>query len=237
MTVAAFGPRAVEIAAAADRMVLNMVTVEAAARLAARHPNTAAWLAAAVDPTPEERRWLTLGYVGYLAAPGYGEMFADAGFGELVAFARTRPHPRRARRGGSPTSCSTPWPSSDRRQQVRQRIEAYAAAGLTEIGLVVPPLDYPVRPPDPRDPGPRHFLIRVFAAEPSVCCGTRRSSTRWQRTGRSQGGGVDGLVEEEATEGLVELRGDLQVLGRDVGVAQAALEHARRCRRSSRRRG
>ena len=117
LTVAAFGPRAVEIAGAADRMVLNMVTVDAAASLAACHPNTAVWLAAAVDPTPEERRWMSLGYVGYLAASGYAEMFTAAGFGELVAFARTRPHPTRA---GGPTaraSCSTPSPSPGRRRR------------------------------------------------------------------------------------------------------------------------
>ena len=142
LTVAAFGPRAVEIAAAADRMVLNMVTVEAAARLAAQHPNTAAWLAAAVDPTPEERRWLTLGYVGYLAAPGYGEMFADAGFGELVAFARTRPHPRHLA-AAVPDEVLDAVALVGSAAHVAARIEAYAAAGLTEIGLVVPPLDSP----------------------------------------------------------------------------------------------
>ena len=94
VTVAAFGPRAVEIARDADRMVLNMVTVDAAKRLAARHANTAAWLCVAVDPNEEQRRWLTRGFVGYLAAPGYGEMFVDAGYGELVEFARTRPSPK-----------------------------------------------------------------------------------------------------------------------------------------------
>src|SRR5688572_21511873 len=50
VTVAAFGPRAVAAASGADRMVLNMVTVDAARRLAAHHPDTAVWLAAAVDP-------------------------------------------------------------------------------------------------------------------------------------------------------------------------------------------
>lgn len=111
LTVAAFGPRAVAVAADADRMVLNMVSAPTAAALAAHHPNTAVWLAAAIDPTPEEKRWLTRGYVGYLAAPGYAEMLAAADFGDLVAFARTRPHPASSPTA-SPTSCSTPSPSS-----------------------------------------------------------------------------------------------------------------------------
>ncbi len=142
LTVAAFGQRAVEIAAAADRMVLNMVTVEAAGRLAAHHPNTAVWLAAAVDPTPDERRWLAFGYVGYLAAPGYAEMFEEAGFGELVAFARTRPHPRELA-ARIPIDVLDAVALVGDEATIRGRIAEYAAAGVTEIGLVVPPLDLP----------------------------------------------------------------------------------------------
>jgi probable F420-dependent oxidoreductase len=135
ITVAAFGPRAVEIAGAADRMALNMVTVDAARRLAVSHPNTVAWLCVAVDPTEQQRRWLTRGFVGYLAAPGYDQMFVDAGFGDLVEFARTRPSPKDlfervpddlldhvALVGDEPT--------------VRARVIEYEAAGLAEIGLV-----------------------------------------------------------------------------------------------------
>jgi probable F420-dependent oxidoreductase len=140
VTVAAFGERAVGIAAAADRMVLNMVTPETAAKLAGRHPNTAVWLAAAVDPTLEERRWLALGYVGYLAAPGYGEMFAAAGFDELVAFARTRPHPKDLA-ARIPDELLDAVALVGTEAQVRRRLDEYAAAGISEIGLVVPPLD------------------------------------------------------------------------------------------------
>lgn len=142
VTVAAFGPRAVEVAASADRMVLNMVTVEAARRLASQHPNTAVWLAAAVDPTPEERAWLTLGYVGYLGAAGYGEMFAEAGFADLVSFARTRPHPKELA-ARLPPELLDAVALVGSESVVRQRIDAYAAAGVAEIGLVVPPLDLP----------------------------------------------------------------------------------------------
>jgi probable F420-dependent oxidoreductase len=142
LTVAAFGPRAISVAATADRMVLNMVTVEAAAELAGCHHNTAVWLAAAVDPTPQERRWMALGYVGYLAAPGYAEMFSNAGFGELVGVARTRPHPRELA-AALPSELLDAVAIVGSEADVRRRIDDYAAAGIAEIGLVVPPLDSP----------------------------------------------------------------------------------------------
>jgi probable F420-dependent oxidoreductase len=142
LTVAAFGPKALAAAAAADRLVLNMVTTEAAARLARQHANTAVWLAAAVDPTPEERRWMARGYVGYLAAPGYGEMFAAAGFADLVEFARSRPHPRDLA-ARLPDRLLEEVALVGDEAAVRARLAAYGDVGIAEIGLVVPPLDSP----------------------------------------------------------------------------------------------
>lgn len=142
VTVAAFGPRALSIAAEADRMVLNMVTAPAAARLAPQHARTAAWLVAAVDPSPEELAWIARGYVGYLGAPGYGEMFAEAGFGELVSFARSGAHPRDIAARIPEELVRTVALVGDE-ATVRARIEEYAAAGVDEIGLVVSPLDLP----------------------------------------------------------------------------------------------
>jgi probable F420-dependent oxidoreductase len=142
LSVAAFGERAVEVAAGADRMVLNMVTAEAAARLAPRHPHTAVWLCAAIDPTDDERQWLTRGFVGYLAAPGYAEMFVDAGYGELVEFARTRPNPK-------DLLARIPLDLIDRvaligdEAAVRRRIDEYADAGVAEICLVPPAPELP----------------------------------------------------------------------------------------------
>ena len=131
------------IAGAADRMVLNMVTVDAAASLAAttrtRRPG---W-----PPRSTRRRrsaggWRS-GYVGYLGAPGYGEMFAAAGFADLVAFARTRSAPQRPGRPTPRRAARRRGRSSATESEVRGRIDAYAAAGVAEIGLVVPPLDTP----------------------------------------------------------------------------------------------
>jgi probable F420-dependent oxidoreductase len=142
ITVAAFGPRAVDIARAADRMVLNMVTVGTAARLASRHPNTAVWLVAAIDPTDEERSWLSRGFVGYLAAPGYSDMFVEAGFGELVEFARTRPSPKDLFARMPPELLDQVALVGDE-ATVRRRIDEYAAAGIAEVCLVPPAPELP----------------------------------------------------------------------------------------------
>ena len=142
VTVAAFGPRAVAAASGADRMVLNMVTVATAGRLAAMHPNTAVWLAAAVDPSDEERAWLSRGFVGYLAAPGYGEMFAEAGFADLVEYARTRPNPKELFARMPPDLLDRVALVGDE-GTVRARMADYAAAGIAEICLVPPAPDLP----------------------------------------------------------------------------------------------
>lgn len=142
ITVAAFGDRAVDAAQDADRMVLNMVTTTTAGRLAARHPNTAVWLCAAIDPSDDERAWLSRGFVGYLAAPGYGEMFVEAGFGDLVEFARTRPGPKEVF-ARMPPNLIDQVALVGTESEVRRRIAEYEAAGITEICLVPPAPDLP----------------------------------------------------------------------------------------------
>lgn len=106
LTVAGFGPAALALgAAAADRVVVSLPTVEAAAEMATlvraeaeaaarRAPRIATWTPAAVDGSREALDQVRRMLVGYLGAPGYAEMFARAGFADVVAFARTRPHPR-----------------------------------------------------------------------------------------------------------------------------------------------
>lgn len=142
ITVAAFGPRAVNAAQPADRMVLNMVTVESARQLAAQHPNTAVWLCAAIDPTDEERDWLSRGFVGYLAAPGYAEMFIEAGFGDVVEFARSRPGPK-AVFARMPADLIDHVALVGSESEVRRRIGEYQSAGITEVAIVPPAPDLP----------------------------------------------------------------------------------------------
>jgi probable F420-dependent oxidoreductase len=142
ITVAAFGPRAVSAAQPADRMVLNMVTVESARHLARQHSNTAVWLCAAIDPTDEERDWLSRGFVGYLAAPGYAEMFIEAGFGDLVEFARSRPGPKDVF-ARMPADLIEHVALVGSEAEVLRRIRDYEAAGVAEIAIVPPAPDLP----------------------------------------------------------------------------------------------
>jgi probable F420-dependent oxidoreductase len=163
ITMAAFGPRTVALAGeVADRMVLNLVTVdqaerlhgalaEAAAAAGRPTPSMACWITAAVDPTPAAREQLRRALVAYVAAPGYGEMFADAGFGAVVALARSGVHPRDVLAAvpdelveaigaiGSPTT-------------VRKRLDEYRRAGVDHVALV---------PATAGDPGANRTLAEL----------------------------------------------------------------------------
>lgn len=147
LTIAAFGPRAIRTAAEiGDRLLLNMLTpaavakmVEqvrtAAAELGRPAPRVAVWLATAVDPTSATIDQIKRGKVGYLAAPGYGEMFAAAGFGEIVDFARTRPHPRELL-AAMPEELLPAVGLIGSVADVRSRIDDYHAAGADEVCIV-----------------------------------------------------------------------------------------------------
>lgn len=147
LTVAAFGDRAIGIAAEhADRMLLDLVSPEAvrtlrdkldaaARRLGRPRPTLAAWLPAAVDPGPASHVQLMRSIVGYLTVPGYSEMFTAAGLGEAV---------RLAREGAGPDELVDALPEHapgivglvGHVETVRERMRAYAAAGLDEVALV-----------------------------------------------------------------------------------------------------
>jgi probable F420-dependent oxidoreductase len=148
LTIAAFGRGAVKVAARhADRMVINLVTPKSAARLvqllhdecraAGRPvPPVAAWVAAVVGPAGLVNvEQLRRGLVAYLAAPGYGEMFAEAGFADLVRFARTGPHPGELL-AAIPTEIVGHVSLVGDEPLVRARMAEYADAGVDEIALV-----------------------------------------------------------------------------------------------------
>lgn len=147
LTIAAFGRGAVKVAARhADRMVINLVTPKSAARLvqllheecqaAGRAvPPVALWLGTVVDPSPAGLEQLRRGLVAYLPAPGYGEMFAEAGFGDVVSFARTGPHPRELLTAIPPELVGHVSLVGDE-PAIRARLAEYAAAGVDEVALV-----------------------------------------------------------------------------------------------------
>ena len=147
VTIAAFSPAAIRAAARqGDRMLLNMVSPEAvamlrqqledAARAAGREtPPLAIWLPAALDPSEASQQQMLSAIVGYLAAPGYGEMFAAAGFAELVEYARTRPHPRELL-AAMPMELLSAAGLVGSADTLRDGLSAYARAGADEICLV-----------------------------------------------------------------------------------------------------
>ena len=163
ITVAAFGSLAVKVAASqGDRMLANMVTCESLARLrqqledAAKQvgrpaPSLAVWLGCAVNPAEETITQLLRSKVGYLAAPGYSEMFCEAGFSELVALAKTRPHPKELLQAMPPELAAAIGLVGDR-AELHRRIEAYRAAGADEICIV---------PASVGDPGAERTLRTV----------------------------------------------------------------------------
>ena len=147
LIVAAFGPMAIAAAAAhADTMVLNLVDPAAVRALTGQltrsadvigrpRPQVAVWATCAVDPGPEALEQLRRGVVGYLAAPGYADMFAAAGFGELVAFAATGPHPRDLL-AAVPAELVAAVGLIGKRDTVRNRMIEYFAAGADRLVIV-----------------------------------------------------------------------------------------------------
>lgn len=147
ITIAAFGPAAVRAAARhADRMLLNMVTplsvaalrdqlIRAAEKAGRATPEIAIWLPCAVNPQRETIDQLKRGIVGYLAAPGYGEMMMQAGFEDLVNYARTRPHPRELLAAMPDKLISAIGLVGDL-SAIQARVDEYRDAGAGEICLV-----------------------------------------------------------------------------------------------------
>lgn len=147
LTIAAFGTGAVRAAAQhADRMLLNMVTPtslqalrqqleEAAGQCGRPTPKVAVWLPTAVDPDEASMTQLKRGIVGYLAAPGYGEMMIEAGFGELVNFARNRPHPRHLLEAMPDELIQAIGLVGDG-DFIEEKLERYREAGADEVCLV-----------------------------------------------------------------------------------------------------
>jgi alkanesulfonate monooxygenase SsuD/methylene tetrahydromethanopterin reductase-like flavin-dependent oxidoreductase (luciferase family) len=98
-------------------------------------PRVAVWLTCAIDPDPASTQQLLRAIVGYLAAPGYAEMISEAGFAELVDFARTRPHPKELL-AAMPDELLGAIGLVGSPGAIKDRIEQYRAAGADEICLV-----------------------------------------------------------------------------------------------------
>jgi alkanesulfonate monooxygenase SsuD/methylene tetrahydromethanopterin reductase-like flavin-dependent oxidoreductase (luciferase family) len=115
----------------------------------------AAWVVGAVDPSPAALEQLRRGVVGYLAAPGYADMFRAEGFGDLVDFARTRPHPRELL-AAVPVEAIAAVGLLGSPGDITAKIADFAAAGVDELAIV------PATSDD--DPGGARTLAGIFSA-------------------------------------------------------------------------
>ncbi len=147
ISVAAFGPAMTRVAARyADEVVLNLVTADhvrgvraqidfeagAAGRPA---PRLAVWLPIALDPGARAQAQLSAQLAVYLRPPGYGEMFAQLGFGSLVDRARAGA-PRSELAAAIPSELVAHVCAVGSRAEIVKRVAAYRDAGADHVAVV-----------------------------------------------------------------------------------------------------
>ena len=164
LTVAAFGDRAIAVAAEhADRMVLDLVSPQLAREYRAKlgglaeragrpAPRLAAWIPAGVDPDPESYAQIMQSLVGYLEVAGYDEMFTATGFGRAVELAHAGADREELLSALPPEAAAMVGLVGDT-DAIGVRLEAYAA-GLDEVVLV---------PATAGDPGGERTLTAMAA--------------------------------------------------------------------------
>jgi probable F420-dependent oxidoreductase len=147
ISIAAFGPAMTRVAARhADEVVLNLVTAEhvkgvraridAEARVAGRNaPRLAVWLPVALNPGNRALAQLSAQLAVYLRPPGYGEMFAQLGFGTLVERARAGA-PRSELAAEIPPELIAHVCAVGSRAEIVNRIGAYHRAGADHVAVV-----------------------------------------------------------------------------------------------------
>ena len=148
LTVAAFGPAAIRVAAElGDRMVANLVSVAELEQLSgaldaaangverAPRPKLCVWVPTAVDPSRAAIDQIRRAAVAYLAAPGYAEMFIRAGFEDVVAMARDGAHPKELL-AAVPDDLATAIGAVGDIDTVLDQLEAYGRAGADQVVIV-----------------------------------------------------------------------------------------------------
>jgi alkanesulfonate monooxygenase SsuD/methylene tetrahydromethanopterin reductase-like flavin-dependent oxidoreductase (luciferase family) len=143
-------------------VVLNLVTPELVATVRARidaeaeqsgraRPRLAVWVPVALAPGPEAARQLIAQLAVYLAPPGYGEMFAAAGYGPLVE--RARAGAKRAELAREiPLELVAAVGAIGSPDEILARIREYHAAGADHVAVV---------PSTAEDPGGRAVLEQI----------------------------------------------------------------------------
>ena len=166
IAVGAFGPAVTRVAARhADEVVLNLVpsqrvaqvraTIDGeAAKVGRTPPSLTVWVPAAFEPGNAALRQLAAQLTVYLAPPGYGEMFCELGYGDLV---------RRARAGAGRRELADHVPEdllgqiclAGSAERIATSLRAYHEAGADCVAVV---------PSTAEDPGGRAVLAAVAEA-------------------------------------------------------------------------
>lgn len=149
-----FGPVMTRVAAElADDVVLNLATPHRVAAVRKRidiraaaigrtRPHLTVWVTVAVEPGEAAVRQAANQLSVYLAPPGYGEMFSELGFADIVARARGG-----ARRGelaaAIPGEMIAQLGAVGSAEQVTARIHAYLRAGADTVAVVPSTADDP----------------------------------------------------------------------------------------------
>jgi probable F420-dependent oxidoreductase len=147
ISAAAFGPAMTRVAARhADEVVLNLVPPERVRAVRVRidseavaagrtPPNLTVWVPVALEPGEAALAQLSSQLAIYLSPPGYGEMFSELGFAELV---------RRARRGTRRAELAQAIPHEllghvcalGSRESLISRLDTYYEAGADTVAVV-----------------------------------------------------------------------------------------------------
>jgi probable F420-dependent oxidoreductase len=166
IAVGAFGPAVTRVAARhADEVVLNLVppqrvaqvraTIDGeAAKVGRTPPSLTVWVPAAFEPGEAALRQLAAQLAVYLAPPGYGEMFCELGYGDLV---------QRARAGAGRRELADHVPAdllgqiclAGSTERIAETLRAYHEAGADCVAVV---------PSTAEDPGGRAVLTAVANA-------------------------------------------------------------------------
>jgi probable F420-dependent oxidoreductase len=169
--IGAFGPAMIRLAAeVADEVVLNLSTphrvadvrhqIDGLAAAAGRTPpHVTVWVPAALRPGNASVRQAADQLAIYLGPPGYGEMFIDLGFAELVE--RARSGVRRAELAAAiPPELVQQLCAFGTADQIASRLQAYLDAGADTVAVV------PVTAEDPDGGGVLSCAGEVFRHAP-----------------------------------------------------------------------
>ncbi|WP_343708989.1 LLM class F420-dependent oxidoreductase [Mycobacterium sp.] len=145
--VGAFGPSMMRLAAEfADEVVLNLASPQRVSQVRERlevqsiavgrlPPQVTAWVPVAVRPGEAARCQLAGQLAVYFAPPGYGEMFCDLGFADLVE--RARSGARRADLAAAiPLELAAKLAALGDPGQVTDRIRDYLNAGADTVAVI-----------------------------------------------------------------------------------------------------